>query len=660
MAETPGMITSGMPSPYSGSIEPRYNAAATLRAYEREKKAQPFVSGASPYPAVRAGTSYMNPGGVPENVKNALADRGYNPDGTKMSPEAQRAYQTNKLIGQYSQYRSPPSVRTPQNQSLPPGFAADTPISGMPSLADVGQRLYDAAVGTGKAITGALGAGINALANVGVRPGSVVSTDQGLRIVGEDGTLTPYSLERERVVNMMRPDYAYTPPVDPAIGRMPRPAPQYGPMPTPTGEEGITPSSGLAAIPTPVSMGLIAPPRPRPRPENLRPAPPRPVARPSDLMDAYTPKYPGPDGVTDEDIGGVFEQGDGEVPDSAVPFSQIDPETMKAYGEMLGPVGMVNFSRMAEPSMAGIGQLVGDTTIRPALSRYGNVGGEMVGTLGNRGVVASAAPNPFQRTPGSTLPKSPFGVNPTDWGSFREGIIDQINEGYKKLTGRSAPNERILEVETLPEEGASPSQETASPSQDSTITPEAEEAQEAARRRAQTARRVSTPLLNIAAPGLGTVAGQVFKFADAQMQKLVDAYQDASMTERKAMEERYPNLIPRAEAMGINSYYGMDKYNAWAEKSGLRAPPSREGGGSRSDDQYGINRGITSDGISGDSGSDSGGGTGGTGGSDNGRRPYIYYEWDLGVNIPSPSDPTYTMYMTYLAERNAAQAAMYR
>jgi hypothetical protein len=32
----------------------------------------------------------------------------------------------------------------------------------------------------------------------------------------------------------------------------------------------------------------------------------------------------------------------------------------------------------------------------------------------------------------------------------------------------------------------------------------------------------------------------------------------------------------------------------------------------------------------------------------------------LGVNIPSPNDPTYTMYMTYLAERNAASAAMYR
>jgi hypothetical protein len=42
-----------------------------------------------------------------------------------------------------------------------------------------------------------------------------------------------------------------------------------------------------------------------------------------------------------------------------------------------------------------------------------------------------------------------------------------------------------------------------------------------------------------------------------------------------------------------------------------------------------------------------------------GPRPQIYFEWDLGVNIPSPGDPLYTMYMTYLAEREAAAAAMY-
>ncbi len=42
-----------------------------------------------------------------------------------------------------------------------------------------------------------------------------------------------------------------------------------------------------------------------------------------------------------------------------------------------------------------------------------------------------------------------------------------------------------------------------------------------------------------------------------------------------------------------------------------------------------------------------------------GNRPEIYYYWDLGVNIPSPTDPNYTQYQTYLRERAAAQAAMY-
>lgn len=41
-----------------------------------------------------------------------------------------------------------------------------------------------------------------------------------------------------------------------------------------------------------------------------------------------------------------------------------------------------------------------------------------------------------------------------------------------------------------------------------------------------------------------------------------------------------------------------------------------------------------------------------------GQRPEIYYMWDLGVNIPSPGDPNYTQYQTYLAERLAAQQAM--
>lgn len=40
-------------------------------------------------------------------------------------------------------------------------------------------------------------------------------------------------------------------------------------------------------------------------------------------------------------------------------------------------------------------------------------------------------------------------------------------------------------------------------------------------------------------------------------------------------------------------------------------------------------------------------------------RPQDHYYWDLGLNIPSPTDPNYTQYQEYLRQRAAAQAAMY-
>lgn len=44
--------------------------------------------------------------------------------------------------------------------------------------------------------------------------------------------------------------------------------------------------------------------------------------------------------------------------------------------------------------------------------------------------------------------------------------------------------------------------------------------------------------------------------------------------------------------------------------------------------------------------------------AESGERPAIYYSWDVGVNIPSPNDPDYTLYLRYLQERAAAQAAL--
>jgi hypothetical protein len=145
------------------------------------------------------------------------------------------------------------------------------------------------------------------------------------------------------------------------------------------------------------------------------------------------------------------------------------------------------------------------------------------------------------------------------------------------------------------------------------------------------------------------LVGGGLKVLDAQTQKLVNDYQAAGMPERKVMEEKYPNLIAHGKAMGINTYYGMDKYNSWAEKSGLRAPPSREGGGE--------NSGIASL-VDKSKGDETTTPTPDTPSTTPGRRPDIYYMWDLGVNIPSPGDPNYTQYQTYLAERLSARQAV--
>ena len=45
---------------------------------------------------------------------------------------------------------------------------------------------------------------------------------------------------------------------------------------------------------------------------------------------------------------------------------------------------------------------------------------------------------------------------------------------------------------------------------------------------------------------------------------------------------------------------------------------------------------------------------------EDGRRPAIYYKWDLGVGVPSPTDSDYTLYLKYLQEKAAAKAGMAR
>lgn len=41
-----------------------------------------------------------------------------------------------------------------------------------------------------------------------------------------------------------------------------------------------------------------------------------------------------------------------------------------------------------------------------------------------------------------------------------------------------------------------------------------------------------------------------------------------------------------------------------------------------------------------------------------GGRPYIHFQWDLGLNVPAPTDPNYPDYQKYLANRAASAAAL--
>lgn len=49
---------------------------------------------------------------------------------------------------------------------------------------------------------------------------------------------------------------------------------------------------------------------------------------------------------------------------------------------------------------------------------------------------------------------------------------------------------------------------------------------------------------------------------------------------------------------------------------------------------------------------------GGGGGGKSSERPQAYYNWDAGVDIPSPGDSDYTLYLKYLEEKAAAEAAV--
>ena len=160
---------------------------------------------------------------------------------------------------------------------------------------------------------------------------------------------------------------------------------------------------------------------------------------------------------------------------------------------------------------------------------------------------------------------------------------------------------------------------------------------------AKIAIRGGTGLAGVAVPFAGLAGGFLARGYEKNVERRVNEYVAASPSERAAMEAKDPAIIGWARAIGIQPQNDYSVYQAWAQERGLRSP--EESRGNQQDVQYAGGIGAlpsatTPVGTS----------------EQTGSRPYEYYQWDVGVNIPSPGDPNYTSYQEYLRRRAQAQA----
>jgi hypothetical protein len=195
------------------------------------------------------------------------------------------------------------------------------------------------------------------------------------------------------------------------------------------------------------------------------------------------------------------------------------------------------------------------------------------------------------------------------------------------------------------------------------VTPEAQKKM----KRDETLNKIGTRIIKSRNPAAQVADGLLRLFTGKNSADTTAAlkrqYMQSSPEQQAALERQYPNLTRFAVDVGLTPQLDMKNYTDWAQRAGLRGPTESSRDNERImalADGLPIARETGNDNSGGGTGSSGGGTGGGSGsGSSNGRRPYIYYEWDLGVNIPSPGQPLYTMYTTYLAEREAAANAMY-
>lgn len=118
----PAADTTGANSPFASPNVQAYdqNANKPIGALPNAY-AQPI----GPQRPVTADTTYQASSTVPDNVSRALAQRGYNPDGTKMSPAQQNAYRAQNGYNPLSSVQAPAAAPVTRPISGPPGAYAD-------------------------------------------------------------------------------------------------------------------------------------------------------------------------------------------------------------------------------------------------------------------------------------------------------------------------------------------------------------------------------------------------------------------------------------------------------------------------------------------------------------------------------------------------------
>lgn len=171
------------------------------------------------------------------------------------------------------------------------------------------------------------------------------------------------------------------------------------------------------------------------------------------------------------------------------------------------------------------------------------------------------------------------------------------------------------------------------------MTDEQQEKYDEAMAKEKTAGRIAQGVTGVP---VNAIIGGIRKLTSASL----DDYAKATITERRKMEEQNPALVGWARLAGIDAAHDYSFYKDWANKMGLT------GGVASGTDKgtppiYPEYPQVASTGKE----------TTKQDASSYGR-PYLYYQWDLGINIPSPDDPKYIEYQKYVAERLAAQKAL--